>query len=91
MKTITNETKDVVVFYYENLDDLRKNEEKFNSLKIEINHHSENTPCRICPRLLVSGETVNIILLHNTGNKENDLKKLNECLKIVRLPEFKEL
>lgn len=88
MKTIINGISKV--YYYETLEDLKKNEREFNDLKINLEHHEESTPCRICPRFVDGGE-FNFILLHNTGDKERDLNKLNECLRIAKLPEFKEL
>ena len=81
MKVITDNT--LKVFYYRDLDDLKTNEVEFKELGIGLDSW-ENSPCRICPR----GEEMLYILLHNTGNKQEDEKTLKSALKLLNFPEF---
>lgn len=71
-------TKDrnLIVYYYTDISDLIVEEKLFVSLQINLNYIGETIPIKICPR----GKNNYHILLWNSGNKENDLKKLNNNL-----------
>jgi hypothetical protein len=72
MKIIKN--KNITVYYYKNIEDLMKEENLFEKLQIRLDN-LENAPVKVCPRSKES-----YILLLDSGNKDNDLKKLNEHL-----------
>lgn len=75
-----------MIFYYESPEELLKEEEKFNEMRVGLNLIGKNYPIRICPR----GDT-NVVLLYNTGDETQDLKRLNENLKRLNLLEVREL
>ena len=64
--------KNLVVYYYSDMDDLLKEEKTFENLHIGL---SCNGVIKICPR----GDTWHILLL-NSGNRESDKKMLQEAL-----------
>lgn len=78
--------KGLRVYYYRDLEDLKLVENELNSWKIDFHFNYETNPCRICPR----GEN-HVVLFKNTGNIENDLKKLNSNLSIFNIEGIEEL
>ena len=64
--------KNLVIYYYNDLDDLFEEIEMFENLHIRI---SCNGVIKICPR----GDTWHILLL-NSGSRESDKKILQEAL-----------
>jgi len=82
--------KDLKVYYYKDLEDLKKVEKELNDLEINFHFNFENNPCRICPRS-INGRKVNLILFKNSGDRDKDLKTLNTNLQLFNIDEIEEL
>ena len=78
--------KDLRIYYYRDLEDLKLVEKELNSLEINFHFNHETNHCRICPR-----GNINVVLFKNTGNVENDLKKLNSNLNLFNIKGIEEL
>ena len=77
MKIIKN--KNITVYYYKNIEDLMKEESLLNKLQIRFDN-LENAPLKVCPR----SEEYHILLL-DSGDKNNDLSKLNNNLSKLKI------
>ena len=78
------EKGNVKVYYYESKKDLMNYEKELRKLKIGLDHNIEFP--KICPI-----KESYIVLLHNTGDMKKDVEKLNKCLDVFKLQNFKEL